>query len=85
VVPIEERGKALVYPNPVTSESYLNILSEGGGLQVRILDCFGRALIVKTLELVVESIDTSDLAAGFYFYQIIDQDKINVTGKIIKL
>jgi len=84
-VPIEEKGKAIVYPNPVTSENYLNILSEGGGLQVRILDCFGRALIVKTLELVVESIDISDLATGFYFYQIANQGKVNVTGKIIKL
>ncbi|HEV8514260.1 MAG TPA: S8 family peptidase [Cyclobacteriaceae bacterium] len=84
-VPIEEKGKAIIYPNPVTTENYLNILSEGGGLQVRILDCFGRALMVKTLELVIESIDISDLASGFYFYQIADQGKINVTGKIIKL
>jgi len=84
-VPIEEKGKAILYPNPVTSENYLNILSEGGGLQVRILDCFGRALINKTLELVIESIDISDLASGLYFYQIDDQGKINVTGKIIKL
>ena len=84
-VPIEEKGKALIYPNPVTSETYLNILSAGGGLSIRILDSFGRALIVKTLELVTESIDISDLASGFYFYQIVDQDKINVTGKVIKL
>jgi len=84
-VPIEEKGKALLYPNPVTSESYLNILSTGGGLSIRILDCFGRALIIKTLVLVIESIDISDLASGLYFYQIEDQGKVNVTGKIIKL
>lgn len=84
-VPIEEKGKAIVYPNPVTSENYLNILSAGGGLQIRIQDCFGRALMVKALELVVESIDISDLPSGLYLYQIVDQGKINVTGKIIKL
>ena len=68
-----------------SSESYLNILSAGSGLSIRILDCFGRALLVKNLESVIESIDLSDLASGLYFYQIEEQGKVNVTGKIIKL
>jgi len=84
-VPIEEKGKALLYPNPVTGENYLNILSAGGGLKIRILDCFGRTIAIKQLNLVIESLDLGELSSGLYFYQIEDDGNINVTGKIIKL
>ena len=84
-VTIEEKGKALIYPNPVSSENYLNILSAGSGLKIRILDCFGRIILVKQLDLVIEYIDLGELSSGLYFYQIEDQGNINVTGKIIKL
>jgi hypothetical protein len=43
-VPIEEKGKAILFPNPVTNESDLTILSEGSGLQFKILDLYGRVL-----------------------------------------
>lgn len=83
-VPIEEKGKAIVFPNPVTSSSDLSILSEGGGLTFKILDLYGRVLFEKELELVMDAIDVVNLPAGMYIYHLLSQGSITDTGRFIK-
>lgn len=83
-VPIEEKGKAILYPNPVTTNSDLTILSEGGGLQFRILDLYGRVLFEKELDLVMDAIDVINLPAGMYVYHLLSQGNVTDTGRFIK-
>jgi hypothetical protein len=83
-VPIEEKGKALLYPNPVSSESDLNIISAGGGLKFRILDLYGQILFEKELELFEDAIDVIGLPSGLYIYQLLSGDHVNDTGRFIK-
>lgn len=83
-VPIEEKGKAILYPNPVTANSDLTILSEGGGLQFRILDLYGRVLFEKELDLVMDAIDVINLPADMYVYHLLSQGSVTDTGRFIK-
>jgi hypothetical protein len=78
------KGKAILYPNPVTSSSDLNILSGGAGQKFRILDLLGKILFEKDLELVVESIDLINLPSGLYLYQVQSQGKVTDAGRFIK-
>jgi Subtilase family/Secretion system C-terminal sorting domain len=81
---IEGKGKALLYPNPVTASSDLNILSGGAGQKFKILDLLGKILFEKELELVVEPIDLIDLPSGLYLYQVQSQGKVTDAGRFIK-
>jgi len=83
-ITIEEKGKAIIFPNPITSNSDLTILSAGGGETFRILDLFGRIVFEKELELVADAIDVIHLPAGVYIYHLISEGTITDTGKFIK-
>ena len=67
-----------VYPNPISSELNVNILSEtleSGALI--IFDPSGKEIINKSLsnnELGVQTINTESLTAGLYFLNIVDQN-----------
>ncbi len=81
---IEDKGKAIIFPNPVTSNTYLTILSQGGGVRFRIQDLFGRILFEKELTLVMDEIDVINLPAGMYVYHLLSNENITDTGRFIK-
>ena len=83
-VPIEEKGKAILYPNPVTASSDLTILSEGGGIKFRVIDTLGRVAFEAELQLAEETLDILALPTGFYIYQLLSGDKVTDVGRFIK-
>ncbi|GHM99055.1 hypothetical protein WSM22_05450 [Cytophagales bacterium WSM2-2] len=83
-IPIEPKGKALVYPNPVSSGSDLNIISEGKGLTFRVLDIFGRPVLEKELQYFEDAADVVNLPAGLYVYQLMNGDIVRDTGRFVK-
>ena len=84
-IPIEGKGKAILYPNPVSaSASDLNIISAGGGSTLRIADVYGRTLIEKSLEQFQEVIDVVGLSSGLYIYQVLSGNQVTDTGRFVK-
>ena len=83
-IPIEEKGKVILYPNPISSSHDLTIVSEGGGVKFRILDLYGRVLMEKELNLVLDAIDVIQLPAGMYVYHLLSNESITDTGRFIK-
>ncbi len=81
---IESLGKAILWPNPVTSADYLNIISEGN-VTFQILNQVGQIVYDKELTLLKNELDIDLLPAGLYFYQLIIGKIVKDTGKIIKL
>ncbi|MDZ4716010.1 MAG: S8 family peptidase [Cytophagales bacterium] len=84
VVTIEEKGKAILFPNPVSQNDDLHILSEGGGQLFRILEPLGKTVFEKELHLVLDAIDIGELPVGMYYYQLVSQGKVTDTGRFIK-
>lgn len=83
-IPIEEKGKVILYPNPVSaSGSDLNIISEGIGI-FRVLDVFGRTIIEKNIQLFDDVLDVVNLPTGLYIYQLVSGDKVTDTGRFVK-
>ncbi len=83
-IPIEEKGKIILYPNPVSaSSSDLNIISEGSGT-FRVLDVFGRTIIEKNIQLFDDVIDVVTLPSGLYIYQLMSNGKVTDTGRFVK-
>jgi hypothetical protein len=81
---IEKPGQAVIWPNPVTQNDYLNITSEGKGI-FRIVSQVGEIIYEKKLTLLEDQIDIEPLPSGLYFYQLINGKAITDTGRIIKL
>ena len=82
---IETKGKAVLYPNPVTDDADLTIITEGNGLKIRILDGQGKLLLIKELEFLVETLDVHELLPGLYLYQLEEKGVIKNSGRFIKL
>jgi hypothetical protein len=81
---IEEPGKVILWPNPVTPEDYLNIISEGNRT-FRILNQLGEVVLEKELTLLKDELDIDRLPSGLYIYQLLNHKTITDTGRIIKL
>ena len=82
---IESKGKAILFPNPVTNVSDLTIITEGSGLKIKILDSQGRQLLIKELDRIDETLEISALPSGLYLYQLQEGNQIIDSGRFIKL
>jgi Subtilase family len=80
---IESPGKAIIWPNPVTPDDYLHIISEGNSI-FRISNEIGEVVYEKELRLIEEEIDMESLGSGLYIYQLIGAHGITDVGRIIK-
>jgi hypothetical protein len=83
-IPIEEKNKAIIYPNPVSDSDYLTVLSSGDGVRFQILDVFGKILFEKEINIVADAIDIVGLPKGVYFYRLFSKETITDTGRFIK-
>ncbi len=84
-VRVEEIDKLLLYPNPITSNDDLNILSSGGGKKFRILNTMGKLLAEADLQEIEEAIDVVNLPAGVYIYQLFSPTgALQDSGRFIK-
>ena len=81
---IEKPGKAVIWPNPVSKNDYLNIISEGNAT-FRIFSQIGEIIYEKKLTLLKDELDIESLPTGLYFYQLMNGKTITDTGRIIKL
>ena len=72
-------GQVTVYPNPTSSEIFVNINSSAGEVKdwnLQITDVLGRAVFTKQSLNHSNNIDLSNLSSGVYFISV-----INKTGK----
>jgi hypothetical protein len=81
---IEKAGAAVLWPNPVTNDDYLKIISSGKG-ELRLTNSMGQILFSKNLTLLEDELDLNGLMPGLYLYQILDETGVTSTGRIIKL
>lgn len=80
---IEKVGEAVLFPNPIHGESYLNILSEGNVI-IEILDSKGKSLFTKELLYTVDLIDIGALKNGVYYFRLYQENKTVDSGKFVK-
>jgi Subtilase family len=69
---IEDKRRAILFPNPVSGSPYINVLSKGGGLTLRVTDRIGKLLLEKELEEQLDYITIDHLSPGFYLYRLFD-------------
>lgn len=79
-------GSYIVFPIPVKKNDDLQVLSAlpNGELFI-IRDIFGRIILQKQIQSVRQNISTRTITAGVYFYQILKENTILKTGKLIIL
>ena len=79
-------GKYLVFPSPVRKNENIQILSPIPEEQLfQIIDAMGRIIIQKKIQSVLETITTSGLESGPYYYRILKEGLSVSHGKIIIL
>jgi hypothetical protein len=81
---IEAKDKAIIFPNPIVSDEILNVLTEGQGLTLSIINAMGQLVNSTNLELTLDTMDLSELPIGIYLYQLAREGKVLDTGKIVK-
>ena len=96
-VDVEEISENIIvnnlYPNPLIKEALLKVQTKNSMLQpeLRMLDANGNEVVShSTLSLFNRSqneiefrIDREGLAAGMYYYMVLDDERIIATGKMI--
>ncbi len=74
-----------IYPNPTSDMIYLEIGDRlENPLQVRLYDIYGKLLFQTMTGNDKTVIDMQDLAAGFYFIQLYNDNQLLTTRKVIK-
>ncbi len=79
-------AKVSVYPNPSSGIIHVKyILTDAQEAQFRITDIFGRIVNTYTMNAMENEmiLDQTSLSNGIYFYQVINPDKIAISGKFI--
>lgn len=82
---IETKGRAILFPNPVSAGEPLTILSEGAGFTITIFDNMGSTVHSQKLLDVLDVINLPALRPGLYLYQFQGPaGKIVYGGKFIR-
>ncbi len=81
----KEAQVAQFYPNPFSTFLNVDMISELTSTTIELLihDALGRELVKVALSRLSTQIDVTDFPAGFYFYKIIDANKILQSGSLI--
>ncbi len=83
-IPIENVDGAILFPNPVSDDSDLNILTNGESKIFIILNTAGQEMYHGEIEGVEFSVDIVNLPAGLYFYQLRTEGKVTDAGRFVK-
>ena len=81
-------NRFIVYPNPVSQNQPVEILTNESILSTVILqvfDAYGRKIIQKKMNNFLEKISTSQLARGMYFFRFIVEGEKDTILKVIVL
>ena len=74
-----------VFPNPANDKLTIshNLTTEYGKISLEIMDVMGRVLMNKIINNTNNQIDINQLSSGLYFYNIIQNDKMVQSGKLV--
>ena len=74
-----------VFPNPANDNLTIshNLTTKDGIISLEIMDVMGRVLMNKTINNTNNQIDINQLSSGLYFYNIIQNDKMVQSGKLV--
>ena len=77
------KDKIILYPNPVTSRSILELPVEASVDRIRIHDIHGRIVKEEAISKEYYTIDVLDYRSGVYFYQVFSDKAILKTAQFI--
>jgi len=74
-----------ISPNPFSTSITINRndVSETGNLEIKIFNSLGVEMTNSLLSSQMNTLDTSNLPTGIYFYKVIENNKTIQTGKLI--
>lgn len=80
-----ELANIQVYPNPVSNELNIShdLIIKIGAVYLEIMDVMGRVLVNKTINHTNNQIGISQLSSGLYFYNVLQNDKVVQSGKLV--
>ena len=74
-----------LYPNLANDNITINhnLAAKEGVISLEIMDVMGRVLLNKTINNTNNQIDINQLSSGLYFYNILQNDKMVQSGKLV--
>jgi Domain of unknown function (DUF2341)/Secretion system C-terminal sorting domain len=82
---IENANALSIYPNPITSELNIAVNAKSfDNISLQIVNALGEIILTKAITTANLQINTAKFAEGVYFINIIDNNKVVKTQKIIK-
>ena len=78
-------GSVKVFPNPTTENITIELSSDNlKGMTYRVVDIYGSLIKENTIESNVTIVGFESVSAGVYFVQLIDNNKVQTSFKVIK-
>ncbi|HTB31320.1 MAG TPA: ice-binding family protein, partial [Bacteroidia bacterium] len=83
----DTRETVTVYPNPFHNSTtvMINDLSQINNCEFRMYDVLGNEVMHISLINQTSTLDMSKLSSGVYFYQLIDDNKLIQSGKLVSV
>ena len=74
-----------IYPDPFTTSVNIRIndYSQFNKLELRIYNALGARVITRSVTEQLSTVETGDLPSGIYFYQVVGDNKVVQSGKLI--
>ena len=74
-----------IFPNPANDNLTIshNLITKDGIISLEIMDVMGRVLINKTINNTNNQIDINQLSSGLYFYNVLQNNKMVQSGKLV--
>jgi hypothetical protein len=74
-----------VYPNPASAYLMIDFKGkEANGAKLNLMNAMGQTIKEISIDAATTNIDLNNISSGYYFYQIINQQEILQSGKLIK-
>ncbi|MDT8412523.1 MAG: T9SS type A sorting domain-containing protein [Vicingaceae bacterium] len=80
-----KKDVVILYPNPANGQVTIahNLETKNGTVSLEVMDVMGRVLMNKTINNTNNQIDINQLSSGLYFYNVLQNDKMVQSGKLV--
>ncbi len=72
-----------VFPNPATTSTTFQVTGNIEPYELVIFDPLGREIYRRKNNTTTLEVETTEFAAGLYFYTVLESDRIRISGKLV--
>ncbi len=74
-----------IYPTPITDELIIEMITSPKKISYQLVDALGKVILKNNIVNYKTNINTSDVNSGFYTLNILDDNNVIISKKVVKI